>query len=155
MQRPIKDNGIYILEILVDQHLNIQHNKFSGSNFNKGYYYYVGSAQRNISKRIERHLRKFKNIHWHIDYLTTAKHSVIKNVYIIYDLDKNHECTLVKKLIEESNLSTPVKGFGNSDCSQCKSHLLYSKAPLTYNQLLALYHSTVLFIPSSKDINCL
>lgn len=29
---------------------------------------YVGSAKANLTKRIERHKRKRKKMHWHLDY---------------------------------------------------------------------------------------
>lgn len=155
MQKPINDNGIYLLELTSNVHFKISHKKFEHYQLKAGYYYYAGSAQKNLFARIKRHQIKKKSKHWHIDYLTTNPNVNFLNVYLIRGYAKQHECELVNKIIQLKNVDFPLKGFGNSDCSVCQSHLLYSKHKITYNHLCALYHSTVLFIPSSKEICCL
>ena len=151
MQKLI-NSGIYILEIFAKSPFKLEHNRFGSNLFSKGYYYYVGSAQKNLTQRIQRHIKKYKKQHWHIDYLTCNKNVEIKNIYVIKDLPKKHECILNKELVTKYHLQIPIKGFGSSDCNNCESHLLYSKIAISYNQLCALYHSTVLFMPSSSDI---
>jgi len=99
-------------------------------NLKKGYYYYVGSAQKNLIQRIERHKRKRKKLHWHIDYLTTHSNISITNTLILENAAKQEECVLVSKLISLEKFSHPIKNFGNSDCNICESHLLYSATKL-------------------------
>ena len=147
------NSGIYILELKAGSGLKIIHPKFINYYFQKGYYYYVGSAQKNLIQRLKRHSKKDKKKHWHIDYLTTHNNIRILRIFLIPHLKKKSECILVGKLIKNTELNIVVENFGNSDCNNCRSHLLYSKTKMDYNQLLALYHSTVLFIPSSKLIS--
>ena len=146
------NSGVYILELFAEEDFQLLHNKFQSTNFKKGYYFYFGSAQKNLSQRIFSHLKKEKNKYWHIDYLTTKKNISVERVFIIKGLLKNYECILVNELERKFELNTTVTNFGNSDCGVCKSHLLHSEKKINYNHLCSLYQSTVLFIPSSKDI---
>lgn len=152
MPKPIDNSGIYILEIELKQTLILKHKKFNETKLVSGFYYYVGSAQKNLLSRIKRHYKKDKKLHWHIDYLTSRREAEIKNAYIIKNLNKNYECKLTSELEKKFKLNFPIIGFGNSDCTRCKSHLLFSEKKIPQSQLLALYQSTVLFIPSSREI---
>lgn len=146
------NSGVYILELFAEEDFQIPHKKFQSINFNKGYFYYFGSAQTNLRQRVERHIKREKNKHWHIDYLTTKMNISVERVFIIPGLLKNYECILVDNLEKKFKLNNSIANFGNSDCGICKSHLLYSETKINYNHLCSLYQSTVLFIPSSKDI---
>jgi len=53
-------NGIYCLVIEIPKNMSIIVGKLGKIKFEKGYYTYVGSAQNNLEKRIERHFRKEK-----------------------------------------------------------------------------------------------
>ncbi|MCP5063366.1 MAG: GIY-YIG nuclease family protein [Ignavibacteriae bacterium] len=125
---------MYVLEISIKSKLVLNHKILGELELNKGYYYYVGSAQRNLTQRVERHLRKDKKLHWHIDYLTTHPKVKIKNTYLIPNKDKNEECKLVKKLEQNFDCSHAIKGFGNSDCNVCISHLLFRKEKITFRK---------------------
>ena len=147
MQKQI-DSGIYLLEIIAASNIKIEHPKFNDITIPKGYHYYIGSAQKNLSKRLERHLRKEKNNHWHIDFLTSHDETFVNRIFIIPNIKKIGECRMVSKLLKNTHLNIITENFGNSDCKNCKSHLLHSKKRLNQSQLFSLYHSTVLFIPS-------
>jgi len=88
--------------------------------FQRGYYFYVGSAGRG---RIERHIRmnatKTGKLRWHIDYLNCAPG--VKLVKVIHS--NLPECVLAAKLARRLE---SIPRFGCSDCS-CGSHLFYSK----------------------------
>jgi len=148
-----RDNGIYILEIFAKEDFTVFSKTFSGYVFPEGYYYYVGSAQKNFRSRILRHLKKEKTVHWHIDNITTIHSNLITNVYIFINKTKDFECQLVQNLINSTALKYSAKNFGNSDCNICSSHLLYSKKKIPYNQFSRLYQSIVRFKPSSSDIS--
>jgi len=64
-----KDSGTYLIIIKNNETQSITIGKLGNFVFPKGYYVYVGSAMRNLQKRISRHLSKDKKFHWHIDYL--------------------------------------------------------------------------------------
>jgi sugar fermentation stimulation protein A len=85
---------------------------------------YSGSARKNLSARISRHLRKEgKKKHWHIDYLTPYAARIKALPVMSY---RNLECDLAGEL-ERLN-GKPVENFGSSDC-RCTSHLFYFSAP--------------------------
>jgi len=110
--------GIYVLVVSVSEDINVNVGALGGVNFEKGLYAYVGSAQNNLEKRIERHLRKTKRKFWHIDYLLDdANVEVLKMFY--ENSRKSEECKVANKIGERG---VPTKGFGSSDC-KCQSHL--------------------------------
>ena len=78
--------------------------------FEKGWYVYVGSG---TEKRIERHFRKEKKNHWHIDYFLQRAEPVRA-----YRYDKG-ECSLAKSF--EGLEQLPL---GASDC-RCRGHLFH------------------------------
>ena len=94
--------------------------RFGCFNFEQGIYWYVGSAQKNLSARLERHSRKRKPLHWHIDYLS-VKAQMLGSIVI--PGSGRHECQLARKFAEMFQLA--VDGFGASDC-RCEGHLFYS-----------------------------
>lgn len=111
--------GCYILLIELKENKAIQIGKLRKIYFKKGFYLYVGSALNSLEKRIQRHLKKDKKTHWHIDYL--LRYAKIINVFY-KENNKREECNIVKKL--DKKVSS-ITGFGCSDC-KCGSHLFYS-----------------------------
>ncbi len=143
-------SGIYLLEIYAAKDFQIMLKKFSAVHFKNGFYYYVGSAQRNLHHRILRHIKKNKKPHWHIDHLTNNSCTRISKVFIIDSAAKPAETELASSLSSRLKLDDSITGFGNSDTSKSKTHLFYSKDPIDYSQLFSLYQSMVCFIPSSN-----
>lgn len=152
MLKLTNNTGIYVLELKVKNKFTFSHHKLGVKDLVKGYYYYFGSAQINLSQRINRHLNKNKKEHWHIDFLTCNDNILINKIFIIKNLNKDYECKIANGLKQSFNLKIPIKNFGNSDCNKCESHLLFSKIEIDYNHLCSLYQSTVLCIPSSNKI---
>ena len=113
-------HGIYALRIRLCKDVSIRVGAIGKISFNRGYYVYVGSAQRNLEKRVERHLRKKKKLFWHIDYLLSNEHAKIEKV-LFRQADKSAECALARELGRQAE---PVAGFGCSDC-RCLSHLFW------------------------------
>jgi len=107
--------------------------------FNKGFYYYTGSAlgKGGIRKRVTRYLvlnnkipfeksgmKRTPNIHWHIDYLLSERDSTITSMFFSSKLT---ECGLVNDIKNHTVTTVPIPGFGSSDCRNgCPAHLLYS-----------------------------
>jgi sugar fermentation stimulation protein A len=89
--------------------------------FRPGVYFYVGSAQRNLSARLERHSRKKKPLHWYIDYLS-VKTEMLGAITV--PGHRELECKLAKDLGRMFELAVP--GFGASDC-RCGGHLFYAR----------------------------
>jgi len=122
----LKDRGVYLLVIYLPQDKKIKIGNLEEIYFKEGYYVYIGSAKRGLSKRIERHKRKSKKLHWHIDYFL-QKAKILNDIPIITNFKR--ECFLVEKILQISD--NFIQKFGSSDCS-CISHLFYFKYnPLT------------------------
>ena len=114
-----RDSGIYALLIHCNN-MTIIVGKLGKIHFASGYYVYIGSAQKNLKKRIARHYRKNKKIKWHIDYLLQ---DAIVTMHITAPLPKFCEEKIAMSLQEQFAY---VHGFGSSD-SHAKSHLFYGE----------------------------
>jgi endonuclease-3 len=102
----------YILVMELSRDTQISVGKLGSIDFKRGLYNYVGSAP--SEKRLERHLRKEKKMHWHIDYF--LKEARIREIYITRE---RTECEVAR------DIGLPyIKGFGCSDCN-CPSHFFY------------------------------
>jgi Uri superfamily endonuclease len=150
--KTIKNNsGVYLLELRVKQAIRIGAKKFLNKEFETGFYYYSGSAQKNLGHRIKRHLRKKKITHWHIDHLTSNAECEMQTIFIAYGAEKDLECEFVETLLKKFNMNTAAPGFGNGDCRVCDSHLLYSAKKIDHSHFISLYQSIERLIPSSKE----
>lgn len=145
--------GVYLLELQLRNPTNIYLNRFGDLKFPAGFYYYSGSAMKNLKHRVNRHLATDKKIKWHIDYLTSNKNFEKESVFLLKADKKEMECDFVQQFEAHINAEHKFKKFGSSDCRTCKSHLLYLPSKIDHNQLLSLYQSMVRLIPSSKDIS--
>ncbi len=110
--------GSYLLLINVKKSLSLKVGKLGSLQFDRGSYVYVGSSMNNLDKRVERHLRSDKKVHWHVDYFLLDKNVEVVGVLKKPSLFKE-ECDIAKRI---ANKHVGVSGFGCSDC-KCKSHL--------------------------------
>ncbi len=117
VDRESHDRGCYIIVLRLPRDRKINVGGLGGVRFRKGYYLYVGSAMKDLSKRIGRHRRLTKKYHWHIDYLREQAEFVAA---IPIRASANLECSLARSLGDISDWTVP--GFGASDCS-CETHL--------------------------------
>jgi len=115
----ILDSGVYIAVFYLPRGQQVRVGKFGQWRFQQGVYFYVGSAQRNLSARLERHAQKKKPHRWHIDYFAVKSDMLGA---ILVPGPREQECKLAKKLGEMFELAIP--GFGASDC-RCGGHLFY------------------------------
>ena len=109
--------GSYLLVIELKNNTTINIGKLGKKQFSKGHYVYTGSALNGLEGRIQRHLRKQKKIHWHIDYL--LNHAKIVGVFYKKN-ETREECNIANRF----NKLHSIEGFGCSDCN-CKTHLFY------------------------------
>jgi len=110
--------GIYVLIITVARNTSVKVGALGIVEFKRGLYAYVGSAQNNLNKRLERHQRLEKKRFWHIDYLLANRHANIVKIFHKKDT-RSEECRLSTELSKNGG---PIIGFGSSDCN-CRSHL--------------------------------
>ena len=137
------DSGVYVMVMHLDHDLDLEIGSKGMMHFKKGYYMYVGSAKANLTKRIERHKRKRKKMHWHLDYfrghcemiaavpirtsgLPLESWSLIHEPYPSMpsmpdpDIEVSVECALADAVGTIAEWEVPK--FGSSDCD-CTSHL--------------------------------
>lgn len=113
--------GAYQLHLRLDKSVRVRVGKLGTFLFPAGRYVYTGSALNGLEKRIERHFRKQKKLHWHIDFL--LQHAQIESVTVV-ETDERIECELNLRVLNRENARVVVKGFGSSDC-RCPAHLVY------------------------------
>jgi len=117
-------SGVYILAISVKENIELNVGALGSMFFEKGMYAYVGSAQNNVKKRVERHLERTKKKLWHVDYLLSNEQVAVEQVFY-KKAEKIEECSIAQRLGERN---IPIEDFGCSDC-RCRSHLFLLKDP--------------------------
>jgi len=135
IEKNAHDRGNYIVILRLIRDETIEIGELGKRFFKKGYYLYVGSAKKALSKRIERHVRKRKNLFWHIDYL--REHALMHKTLPIRT-SVNLECAIANSLGKTGKWS--IKGFGSSDCS-CKTHLFgMNEDPVKFPAFIQMLH---------------
>lgn len=135
------NSGLYIIEISLHAQAEITVGSLGMLQFSPGSYYYIGSAQKNLKQRVERHLRQEKKCRWHIDYLTVTS---LKKKALLLPSQKE-ECALAQSMKKHFSFKE-INRFGCSDCS-CKSHLLFSEQKRELNALAKqIYGKGVYFV---------
>lgn len=122
----VKDNlnynsGVYLLQLKLSGRYRLKIGALGYYFFPAGYYYYCGSAQKNMKARLERHLSEDKKLYWHIDFLLCE--AEIEKIYC-WEEKSDFECRLAEKISSLAESEIIVDNFGASDCS-CESHLFY------------------------------
>lgn len=112
-----QDKGDYVMVLHLGEEKTLTIGSKGDMTFSAGYYLYVGSAKANLAKRIERHKRKRKQMHWHLDYLR-GHCDVVAALPIRSSSDL--ECDLAQAVRTVADWEIPR--FGSSDC-HCDSHL--------------------------------
>jgi Uri superfamily endonuclease len=111
--------GSYVLLIRLTAGQSIKAGNLPETYFPGGHYAYVGSAMGGFKPRLNRHHRKDKKRHWHIDYL--LERAAIGGVALAEN-ETRAECAIAGAL---SRRFDSIPGFGASDC-RCQSHLFFA-----------------------------
>jgi Uri superfamily endonuclease len=111
--------GSYVLLIRLAAGQAIKAGNLPETYFPGGHYAYVGSAMGGFKPRLNRHHRKDKKRHWHIDYL--LERAAIGGAGLV-ETETRAECTIADAL---SRRFDSIPGFGASDC-RCPSHLFFA-----------------------------
>jgi Uri superfamily endonuclease len=102
--------GVYILILSVGKDISVNVGALGRLDLKRGQYAYVGSAQSNLEKRVERHFKKDKRRFWHIDYLLYDDNVGVSRIF--YETARrSEECRIAREL---SNRGLPIEGFGSS-----------------------------------------
>jgi sugar fermentation stimulation protein A len=132
IRREAQDRGSYLLILKLGEKVEAEIGRLGRVDFPRGYYLYVGSARKDLSRRIERHRRLRKKNFWHIDYLReTAEFHAAVPIRTADDL----ECEFAEAISRIADWN--ISGFGCSDCN-CESHLFGMKEdPLRSAEFIA------------------
>ncbi len=136
--------GIYQLHLRLPHATTIEVGRLGTFRFPAGWYVYTGSAMSGLEARVQRHARREKKLHWHIDYL--LQHAVIRRVVTVpvrsqalhseecrdsatslrcvADYKLRLECAWNERTLTQKGARVVVARFGSSDCC-CASHLVY------------------------------
>ncbi len=117
---PKTEKGTYILVLNLDKNKEICIGKLGKFLFEKGLYFYVGSARGGFLKRVVRYFGKIEKKKWHIDYL--LEYAEPFGIFFFDEFYK--EVDVAKRM--ENLYHLYVRGFGSSD-TQSKTHLFYTK----------------------------
>lgn len=115
-----RDKGSYVLILENETEFSSNIGSLGKRRFRKGFYIYVGSALSGLEARIQRHQRRGKKIHWHLDYIVPYKMKICK-IHRIRRADRI-ESSLAKRM--EAICDGFVHGFGAADSAN-HSHLFY------------------------------
>jgi sugar fermentation stimulation protein A len=117
VEKEARDGGSYILILELPEEASLEVGKLGEIRFRKGYYLYIGSARKNLSRRIQRHRRMRKKPFWHVDFLRA-----IAKFHLALPIRTEDvlECEMAQAIKGLSQWEVPR--FGSSDCS-CPSHL--------------------------------
>lgn len=117
--------GTYALVLRSDTSEVVPVGRWGTMNMRPGCYIYVGSAfgSGGVLARVVRHCRKIKSKkHWHIDYL--------REVTTLAAVWYSHKPSRLEhrwaEALSKWSETSPVKGFGCSDC-RCESHLFFTE----------------------------
>lgn len=139
-----QDRGAYVLILSLDHPQRIAVGSLGETDFQEGYYLYIGSAMKGLTARLARHQRKRKRMHWHIDYLRD-KAMLVEALPIRSSL--RMECSIAKDMYALP--ASPIPGFGCGDCA-CDTHLFYmSHSPMNIPAFHALIQRYRMVPPES------
>lgn len=124
LQQEVGDRGAYLLLLRLHETKRVSVGRLGEQEFKAGSYIYVGSAMANLTRRVERHLRRRKRHHWHIDYLRDVADEVSA---LPIRGSRRLECHLAEALTrgDVAAMTQGLAGFGCTDCG-CASHLFFS-----------------------------
>ncbi len=113
--------GSYLLLVELKNTEIIPVGKLGKIDFKKGFYIYAGSALNGLDQRIQRHLRKQKKTHWHIDYLRSL--ACLEQIWVRITKERV-ECDWAAAAGALPGAGIPAPRFGASDC-RCPAHLFH------------------------------
>jgi len=121
VERIPQAKGAYLLAIRLDHPVDVRVSTPHEARLQPGWYVYCGSANGpgGLRARLRRHLRADKKPHWHVDRLTCAAAKIVA-----LPVCDGEECELVASPVQRSAFAIAAEGFGSTDCTRCRSHLL-------------------------------
>ncbi len=116
----LEDAGLYLAVLRVDEAQEVEIGALGTFEFEPGFYTYVGSAKKGLSKRMRRHKRTRKRVHWHIDYLRNAAEKAWT-----YPIRGAVDESALADAMAQVGRRFPA-GFGATDCED-EGHLVHTE----------------------------
>ncbi len=111
LEKENRDRGCYMVLYRLGEDKEITLGSLGTRLCRKGFYIYVGSAMKNLTSRISRHLRKRKQPRWHVDFFG-AHAKALKALPI--RTSRHLERTLAKKVRALASWEIPDLGASDS-----------------------------------------
>jgi sugar fermentation stimulation protein A len=117
VEQEARDSGCYIIVLRLKRRRKLEVRNLGVIPFKKGYYLYVGSAKKELTRHMERYKRTSRDDHRQIDQL-----SAIADLHAAIPIrtSKDLECELAGAVRAVSDWMVPR--FGSTNC-QCNGHL--------------------------------
>lgn len=119
IEQEARDAGSYLMLLHLPREVTTVVGSLGIRTFAAGHYLYVGTAARNLDRRMARHRRKKTAVHWHIDHLKGHADRCTA-IPIRSSSPLEHELAAAVGRIADGC----VADFGSSDCD-CPGHLFY------------------------------
>lgn len=114
--------GTYALFMHLDEGLTEVVGSLGPTRFPRGVYVYAGSARSGLAPRLERHGRRDKKVHWHVDFLTVRPECQVIGA-VTFGPGGLTECRIVSALVTMPWTRVSPPRFGASD-HDCPGHLV-------------------------------
>ncbi len=115
--------GTYALFLVLDEAVTEEVGALGMQRFPKGVHVYAGSAASGLERRLVRHARPVKKVHWHVDRLTVRPEVQVVGA-VTFGPDGPDECEIVRVLAALSWAKVSPPRFGSSD-HDCPGHLVH------------------------------
>ena len=115
-----KNKGAYLLLIQITRSIIPQILKRE-VHLSPGLYIYAGSARGpgGLQGRVNRHFKRDKEPHWHVDQLTKSA-----DFLAAIPFPGGNECELIANCLKTKAFLIAADRFGSTDCNKCAAHLL-------------------------------
>lgn len=113
--------GVYQLSLFLPKSVRLRVGRLGVFVFPAGRYIYTGSALGGVERRLARHRRRRKTLHWHIDYF--LRHARLDGVRVVFTC-RRLECILNRATLRRPGARVVAPRFGARDC-RCPAHLVY------------------------------
>ncbi|BAS27766.1 GNAT family N-acetyltransferase [Limnochorda pilosa] len=113
--------GVYVLWLWLPRRIHLPVPAPGGSALEPGLYAYVGSAQRALPARLERHVAGGSVRHWHVDHLRAQ--ALVVGADVWSEAPRETECRLAERLARTPGAGRRIPRFGSGDCG-CAGHLV-------------------------------
>jgi Uri superfamily endonuclease len=117
------EGGTYGLVLELARDIELEVGSLGKVRLPSGIYVYAGSAKVALLHRLERHARREKRVHWHIDRLTVLPSCCVLGAYVFGEGGPS-ECRLVELISKVEGAKVLPPGFGSSD-HRCGGHLVH------------------------------